>query len=194
MRGHRVEAAGRTDPEITRALLLADGATDAEVDGGLAAFSDVVVQRYAQIIPDSLAHELLPGAAAVLEELARDETMRLALVTGNLEGIARLKLGAAGVGQHFEHGQGAFGSDSEDRLHLPPIARLRAGRAWGGGEPWPRERTVVIGDTPRDIACARADGVHVVCVTTGSYGADELAEADVVIGSFDELGAALAPF
>jgi phosphoglycolate phosphatase-like HAD superfamily hydrolase len=46
--------------------------------------------------------------------------------------------------------------------------------------PWPRERTVVIGDTPRDIACARADGVRVAAVATGPFTIEALADADAV--------------
>jgi phosphoglycolate phosphatase-like HAD superfamily hydrolase len=46
--------------------------------------------------------------------------------------------------------------------------------------PWPRERTVVIGDTPRDIACARADRVRVVAVATGPFAIEALADADAV--------------
>ena len=53
---------------------------------------------------------------------APDE-FRLSLVTGNLEPIARLKLGRAGVGHYFEARQGGFGSDDEDRGRLPAIAR-----------------------------------------------------------------------
>jgi phosphoglycolate phosphatase-like HAD superfamily hydrolase len=100
----------------------------------------------------------------------------LSLVTGNLEPVARLKLERAGVGGYFAHGQGAFGSDSEDRNELVPIARTRAALP-----AWPRERTVVIGDTPRDIACARADGVRVVAVGTGPFGVEALADADAVV-------------
>ena len=99
----------------------------------------------------------------LLTELsARPDEFRLSLVTGNLEPIARLKLERAGVGRFFAAGQGGFGSDHEDRGRLPAIARARA-----SDPPWPRERTVVIGDTPRDIACARADGVRVAAVATG---------------------------
>jgi phosphoglycolate phosphatase-like HAD superfamily hydrolase len=94
-------------------------------------------------------------------------------VTGNLEPIARLKLGRAGIGHYFEPGQGGFGSDHHNRAKLPAIARERAGD-------WPRERTVVIGDTPRDIACARADGVRVAAVATGLFGIEALADADAV--------------
>ena len=127
-----------------------------------------------------------------LELLQADPAMRLSLVTGNVEGVARLKLRAAGIGSYFDSGQGGFGSDSPDRADLPPVARARAGRAWSGDAPWPRERTVVIGDTPRDIACARADGVRVVAVPTGPFAAGDLAGADVLIDSLHELPAALA--
>ena len=56
----------------------------------------------------------------------------------------------------------------------------------------PREQTVVIGDTPLDIACARADGVRCIAVTTGSFGADELTDADSVASSPAELAELLA--
>ena len=72
---------------------------------------------------------------------------------------------------------------------LPAIARRRAGG--DDGEPWPRRRTVVIGDTPRDIACARADGVRVAAIATGPYGPEELTAADAVARDAGELGAVL---
>src|SRR5438132_8230 len=69
------------------------------------------------------------------------------------------------------------------------IARARAGE---DGEAWPRERTVIVGDTPRDIACARADGLRVIAVTTGPFDAQALAEADHVSAGGDDLAAVLA--
>jgi phosphoglycolate phosphatase-like HAD superfamily hydrolase len=80
------------------------------------------------------------------------------------------------LGGHFASGQGAFGSDHPEREALPAIARARA-----GDPPWPRERTAVIGDTPRDIACARADGVRVAAVATGPFDVAALADADAVV-------------
>ena len=113
----------------------------------------------------------------LLEELSgRTEDFRLSLVTGNLEPIARMKLGRAGVGHYFEALRGGFGSDDEDRGRLPAIARGRA-----SDPPWPRERTVVIGDTPHDIACARVDEVRVAAVATGPFAITELADADAVV-------------
>jgi len=100
-----------------------------------------------------------------------------------------MKLRAAGIGKYFAGGQGGFGSDHEDRSELPAIARRRAGE--GSGEPWPRERTILIGDTPRDIACARADGVRVVAIATGPYGVEELCEADAVTRHARELESVL---
>jgi phosphoglycolate phosphatase-like HAD superfamily hydrolase len=114
----------------------------------------------------------------------RPDAFRFSLVTGNFERIARLKLARAGIGHWFPEGQGAFGSDAEDRAVLPPLARERAGG-------WPRERTVVIGDTPRDIACARADGLRVVAVATGPFELSQLADADAVADSAEAVVAVL---
>jgi phosphoglycolate phosphatase-like HAD superfamily hydrolase len=120
----------------------------------------------------------------VLEALEARDGVRLAVLTGNLEPIAHLKLARAGLGRFFESGQGGFGSDREDRTELPAIARARAGD-------YPRAQTVVIGDTPRDIACARADGVRCIAVATGPFTAAQLADADVVLESAHELLGAL---
>jgi phosphoglycolate phosphatase-like HAD superfamily hydrolase len=167
-----VEVAGRTDPAIARDLLGAVGV--AEVDGG---WERAAISAYERLCPADLTDRVAPGIAALLDALAgRPEHFRLSLVTGNLEPIARLKLARAGIGHHFEAGQGGFGSDHEDRARLPAIARTRA-----SDPPWPRERTVVIGDTPRDIACARADDVRVAAVATGFFSVGQLADADAVV-------------
>jgi phosphoglycolate phosphatase len=176
----KVEAAGRTDYEIARAVCLLDGVTAERFDAGREEFRIASVTAYARLCPDDLSEFVAPGVTEVLEALAARDDTRLALLTGNLEPIARLKIGRAGLGRFFEPGQGGFGSDHEDRTELPAIARRRAGN-------YPRARTVVIGDTPRDIACARADGVRCVAVATGPFGVDELADADVVLTSAREL-------
>ncbi len=192
LRDVRVQTGGRTDPDIAREILVLGGVDVAVIEERMDPFHEALVARYAELVPDDLSDRLAPGATDVLELLAADTAMRLSLVTGNVEGVARLKLRAAGIGRRFDAGQGGFGSDSPDRADLPPVARARAGRAWNGDAPWPRERTVVIGDTPRDIACARADGVHVVAVPTGPFGAEDLADADALLGSLRDLPEALA--
>jgi phosphoglycolate phosphatase len=175
-----VEAAGRTDGAIARDLLLACGVEPEAIDREVSTVSRLTAEAYAELCPPDLSGKVAPGIAALLGALRGDPRYRSSLVTGNFEPVARLKLARAGIGEHFEPGQGGFGTDAEERESLPPIARSRAGD-------WPRGRTVVIGDTPRDVACARADGLRVVAVTTGPFAADALAEADHVVSGADEL-------
>ena len=183
----RVEAAGRTDLDIARALALLAGVDAERFDAGARDLRVAATAAYARLVPRDLSAHVAPGVPGVLEALDGRDDVRLSLVTGNLEPIARLKLRAAGIGGFFAAGQGGFGSDAEDRAELPGIARRRA----GDGAPYPRERTVLVGDTPRDIACARADGVRAVAVATGPYGAQELAAADAVARDAHELLALL---
>ena len=184
----RVDTAGRTDCEIARLMLLQLGISADRIDAGLSDFKHVCALEYERRVPEDLSAHVAPGMRELLEGLAERDDTTLALVTGNLQPVARLKVGAAGLGGFFPPGQGGFGSDSEDRSELPAIARRRAGT---DARPYPRDRTVVVGDTPRDIACARADGVRCLAVATGSYRPDELAAADGVAVRAHELGALL---
>jgi phosphoglycolate phosphatase-like HAD superfamily hydrolase len=179
-----IEVAGCTDTEIVRILLTAAGVSAQRIDERADDVRIAACSAYARLCPDDLSAHVTPGMRQLLERLSGRAGTVLALVTGNYEPIARLKLRRAGLGGFFPSGQGGFGSDHEQRTELPRIARRRA----GDEEPWPRERTVVIGDTPRDIACARADRVRVVAVATGPFGADELRGADAVARDAHELG------
>jgi phosphoglycolate phosphatase-like HAD superfamily hydrolase len=192
-----MEVAGRTDADIARTLLVDAGVSAERIDALADDVRIAACEAYGRLCPDDLSAHVAPGMTALLERLAAREDTVLALVTGNYEPIARMKLRAAGIGAFFARGQGGFGSDHEDRAMLPAIARRRAGSAAAGGgddgEPvaWPRTRTAVIGDTPRDIACARADGVRIAAIATGPYGAEELRGADAVARDAAELGAVL---
>ena len=174
-----IEPAGRTDAEIARAILLGAGVGVDRIDEMATAVQEACCRIYATLSVDDLSHTVLPGVRELLDWLAlRRERITLGLLTGNYEAVARLKLARAGIGGHFHTGQGAFGSDAEDRAALPAIARRRAGTR---GNPYPRGETIVIGDTPRDIACARADGVRCIAVASGPYSAQQLTSADVVV-------------
>jgi phosphoglycolate phosphatase-like HAD superfamily hydrolase len=174
---HTLDPAGRTDGEIARLLLLAADVSATAIDERAADVQEACTRIYAELCPPSLTDKVLPGVVALLDWLSALHHVRLSLVTGNYEPVARLKLKRAGIGHYFPSGQGGFGSDSEDRAALPPRARRRAGH---DGVPWPRARTIVIGDTPRDLACARADDVRCFAVATGPHAAQELTDADAV--------------
>jgi phosphoglycolate phosphatase len=181
--------AGRTDGEIARSLLLGAGVPAQLIDERADEVREHCCRLYVELCPPDLSDRVLPGITELLNWLSAREDARLALVTGNFEPVARLKLKSAGLLHHFPVGQGGFGSDSEDRLTLPEIARRRAGTP---AHPHPRERTLVIGDTPQDILCARADSLRCIAVATGPYRADELSDADAVAADAFELRALLA--
>jgi phosphoglycolate phosphatase-like HAD superfamily hydrolase len=174
--GANVEAAGRTDIEIARDISVLSGVTAVHFDEGLDDFRAACVAAYARLCPRDLSEYVAPGVTEVLEELTTRNGTRLGLLTGNLEPIARLKLTRAGLAHFFDPWVGGFGSDHEDRTELPAIARRRAGN-------YPRAKTVIIGDTPRDIACARADDLRCIAIATGPFSAADLADADVVLDS-----------
>lgn len=174
---------GKTDPQILREVLALNGAEADLLNGRFAE----VVAAYQAMLPRLLTASMvraLPGAAALVERLAAEEAVQLALLTGNLREMAYLKLGAIGLGGHFPFG--AFGCDSEDRNALPAVAVERAlahaGRAFAPAD------VLVIGDTPRDIACARAHGARAVAVATGRFARAELAEhaPDALLDSLEE--------
>ena len=184
-------AAGRTDGEIARLYLLEAGVSAERIDARAADVREECCRLYAELCPADLSTMVVRGIPELLASLHGVDGIQLSLVTGNFEPVARLKLKAGGIGRWFARGQGGFGSDSEDRTMLPPIARRRAGEAAGRPTSWPRERTVVIGDTPRDIACARADGLRCIAVTTGPHGREDLTGADLIVDSSAELHEAI---
>jgi phosphoglycolate phosphatase-like HAD superfamily hydrolase len=187
--GGSLSVAGKTDGEIARAALLAAGVSAERIDERENAVREACAEAYARLCPPDLSSAVVPGVPALLEWLSEREGCQLALLTGNYEAVARLKLARAGIGHYFPPHQGAFGSDGEDRAALPAIARRRAGSP---GHRYPRDQTIVIGDTPRDIACARADMLRCVTVAAGPYGIDELREADAVVADIEALRTMLA--
>ena len=186
-----VEAAGYTDRHIVRSLLRQAGVSDAKIDAEMEWLLEIAVRRYEETCPADLTEKVLPGIPELLDGLCREPAVQLGLLTGNLEPIAHRKLHAAGLAKPLLPWVGGYGSDAEDRNLLVPVAQERAAALHGRLAPWPSDRTVVVGDTPRDIACARAVGAAVIAVTTGAYPREQLSGADVVATTADEVGAAL---
>jgi len=176
--------AGMTELQIARQVLTDAGVTPgADLAGEAARFCAEISCRFT--CPDLSGH-VIPGVPGVLAELASDPDVVLGLVTGCAQAIAQAKLAAAGLDRFFwPPGIGGFGDDAEDRQLLVPIARRRA------GGPWPRHRTLVIGDTPADIACARADQVRCIGFAAGDYSTADLAAADRVACDAGQLLAAI---
>lgn len=118
---------------------------------------------------------LLPGVVDLMNRLATEaESHVLGLLTGNIASGAWTKVESFGLAGIF--GFGAFGDDHHDRDQLGPVAVERARRH--AGRDFGRDRTFIIGDTPKDIRCARACGAWAVAVATGIYSASDLAAHD----------------
>ncbi|HEY0601307.1 MAG TPA: HAD family hydrolase [Herpetosiphonaceae bacterium] len=150
--------------------------------------------RYHELM-DEVAHELhqslrlLPGVVPVLEQLQARSTIQT-LLTGNMEPVAEIKLRALDLDGYFDIPIGAYGSDHHDRTRLVPIARRKAAARYHE----PIDQVVVIGDTPRDIACGRAGDARVVAVATGTFSVDQLREhqPDALLPDLSDTEAAIA--
>jgi len=167
------DAGGKTDEQIAlEVLALAKIAEDRALEL-LADF-----REYYRIELEREQHNLvgdlrvLPGVEDTLRTFQERGVMQT-LLTGNLESIARLKLACAGLDRYVDFELGAYGSDARDRTTLVPISKARI-RAKTGLEPDP---VIVVGDTPRDVACARAGQAVAVAVATAFHTRDQLEAA-----------------
>lgn len=164
-----IEMSGKTDPAILREALRNHQLEDHTVP------LDAFHARYLPHLRRTLAEprpqrRLMPGIPALLDLLKPRTDLLLGLLTGNMATGAQLKLESFGIWHYFQ--LGAYGSDHSDRNALVPIAQQRAHALLG--QAIPASRVFVIGDTPRDIACAQAHGAQAVAVATGRYATTEL--------------------
>ena len=159
------DMAGKTDWQIITELMGLAGVPAERIEARrMDAF-----RAYAQHVELSLSTfriHLLPGVSNLLDRLADDPRFILGLVTGNVQEIVPHKLRRAGIPPTiFE--VGAYGSEHIDRNTLPLLALYRLGQKLGASlQPG---QVLIIGDTPRDIACARHAGVKVMSVATGRF-------------------------
>jgi phosphoglycolate phosphatase len=175
--------AGRTDSSIALEVLTAAGVADPAAE--VARFQEVLGARAPEL--DSLVRERgkpLPGAAEVLAALADPAyagRVVQSVLTGNVPALARVKLGGLGLTAHLDLAIGAYGDVSEVRADLVPVARRNAAEHYGAD--FAGRATVLVGDTPSDVEAAAVSGARSVAVATGSFSAQQLADAgaDVVL-------------
>jgi phosphoglycolate phosphatase-like HAD superfamily hydrolase len=174
---------GLTDRLIVRRALTAVGVepSDAAIEAVLAAYVEVLAEEIVNV-PDERYRVHAGMREAVLA--GRERGAAVGLGTGNVLDGARLKLGRVRLFEHF--GFGGYGSDAEDRAEVIRIGAERGASSLG----LPRSacRVVIIGDTPKDVAAARAIGAECVGVGTGSYSASALLESGADV-AFDDLAA-----
>jgi phosphoglycolate phosphatase len=184
---HAVAVAGRTDWIILSDALERMGR---DLDAQLfAALRDRYVTHLREEIqvPGHGVKAVMPGIQALLDHLQARDGVYLGLLTGNFEAGARIKLEYFDLWRYFQCG--AFGDDAADRNALVPFAVSRA-RECGVPDLAPHD-ILVVGDTPHDIACARAVGATPVAVATGMFTTEQLRDsgADIVFRDLSDTAA-----
>jgi phosphoglycolate phosphatase-like HAD superfamily hydrolase len=180
-----VHFAGRTDP-----LIFGDGLRIIGREVTAEALEAVFV-AYLRILPDRMRTDphvaLLPGIHDLLAALRPHAHLAIGLGTGNIERGARLKLEHFDLWTAFDFG--GFGSDHHDRAALIGIGAARGAARLG--RPLSECRVVVIGDTPLDVAAARANGAETLGVLTGGDTRETLerAGAEAVVDDLTDAAA-----
>jgi phosphoglycolate phosphatase len=162
---HPAQTEGRTEPEIMRNMLLRHGieptadyvARIPEVlEAATSTNADVLRQR---------GHEL-PGARDALTALQATPGIIQSVLSGNIRPDSVIKLSAFQLDKYIDFEVGGYGSDDEIRDNLVRFAQDRASAKYGVR--FDKTRTVLIGDTPRDVQAGRNGGANVVAVASGS--------------------------
>jgi len=186
-----VPLAGRTDEAIIGDVLARSGAAAWAGNGWRRTFES----QYFACLDEELSRgadegrAVLPGVVPLVDALAAQPGVTLALLTGNFRESAQIKLGHFDLWRHFAFG--AFGGETVLRDDLLPIALRHA--AEHGLPPFAPREVVIVGDTVHDVACARSGGARCLAVATGGATAAALREAgaDLVVGDLSDTGAIL---
>ncbi len=169
-----ISFAGMLDSQITRELIRRHPVDHDHLETRISEMMRRMGELYEEYLAGrSLVDRLLPGAADAVGA-TESRSWTTGSLTGNARRVAELKLGAAGLG-HITR-IGAFGDTAVDRGHLVEAALESAEMQLRVR--YDARQTVLIGDTPRDIAAARHANAGVVAVATGRFDADALAELE----------------
>jgi len=175
-------SAGMTDPDVaTRTFEAVLGRSPS--DRELARLFAWYVYRLQDEVAVSEGYRVLGGVVETLDRLI-DQGVVLGIVSGGLEGSARIKLERGHLNRYFP--LGAYGTDSRDRHEITRVAIARVSTMHGRDiEP---TEVMVVGDTPLDVDAAKAVGAISLAVASGSYTVDELRSsgADLVLASLEE--------
>lgn len=126
--------------------------------------------------------KVFPHVVATVQALAKRADISLGLATGNYKKTAYQKIASIGLAEYFAYG--GFGCDSASREELTTKAYERALK----NIKTKPKAVYVVGDTTRDIDCARHIGAKVIAVATGAHSRERLANAnpDFLIEDFSE--------
>lgn len=159
-----LDLAGATDGAVVRKLFADAGVTFDEEKAEL--FRLAYLERLEGRLHDPTCKgRLLSGVPELLQQLRGNDRFYMGLLTGNIRRGAMIKLQRFDIQHHFL--DGGFGDDGIHRNELGPVAVQRMEAVTG--YQFAPEDVIVIGDTPKDIACADAIGARCLAVATGMF-------------------------
>jgi phosphoglycolate phosphatase len=160
-----MRVSGMTDLQIVLEALHHEGFTAAHIKERIEPLRTCYMEEMRRVTGNGQQFfHLLPGVREALEAVAAHPRYHSALMTGNIEPAAHLKMELVGLSQFFTL-PGSFGDESHDRRDLPALAADRICRKLGMDlQP---SQFIVIGDTPNDIDCAHHFGARALAVNTG---------------------------
>lgn len=175
-----ITTAGRTDGEIIDEALRKSQITSTE------AVLVEIQRRYEGRFTEEIQlpgprKGIMPGVEDLLKFLSVRRNVTLGLLTGNFQSTAKIKLDYFGLSHYFLCG--AYGSDALHRNALVDIAKQRAKLL--GIEILSARDILIVGDTPLDVACARAAGSKMAAVATGQFDVVALEKAGAEIALED---------
>jgi phosphoglycolate phosphatase-like HAD superfamily hydrolase len=163
--------AGKTDKRIIIEVLKEKGVPETKIYSNLERAYSVMVNYCRKNIKSDPLIKLVPNVKKFILRLKKDGHI-LGLVTGNLEGIAKLKLRRVGLLDFFE--LGAFGELSEIRSQLVKKAISLVQKKFKVR--FKRDNVYIVGDTPLDIECGKVNKVKTIAVATKYYSKEELSK------------------
>lgn len=184
-----IPLAGRTDDQIVKEAYASAGLNFSRQE--LSRFKSAYFQFIGEEIKtNGHTKRLMPGVAALLPELDRRSDVCLALLTGNWQRSARIKMDYFALNPYFAFG--AFSDDSPERSELVAVAIQRFRDRWDS-DIQPHD-VYVIGDTPADVLCTKPHSVVSVAVAAAAYSFDDLAKykPDVLLHDLSDKDAFLA--
>ncbi len=161
---------GKIDFQIISDLLSAMNISQQEIEKKLPEVYAKMAEKGSKIFWEK---QITPcsGVESLLPKLRQADNVILGLLTGNSSLTAPLKLNAAGINPE-QFRVCAYGSDGKNRNELPFVAYKRAELLTGGKVDG--KNTVIIGDTPADIICAKAGQATSVAVASGWHSSNTL--------------------
>jgi len=179
----KLELHGKTDRQIFIEICQVAGLSIFEIVDALPKLESLLLQEWKTKLNQKTV-ELKPKVVELIHELSENKNVTLGLVTGNLQEAAFIKLKPYNLHKYFSFG--GFGSDSVIRNNLPNIALERANRL--SENIFTNLDAIIIGDSHRDIECAKVSNMRCLSVATGGLSVEELEKhnTDLAVSDFND--------